>query len=357
MRTGAIAVRTWLGLVICLGVHAWGANEPNEREIQLAQSKMEELKAAHQKYRQAVVGLLSAYEEAARANPDFGPGVTGLLRIKMLSRFPGAKESAKYQDEDPEGWQKLLLMSEGASMAKVMGDHLRDPNLAKQLRPGLLFLYRAGKGWIPEQREKFMKELEDRGHTVFDPNDRDDERLWQNIKKYELEQAEGAIRMQKQLLQEQHVPQWMLNWAGYYRFADSMGEWLDFWLSMEMPDQVLDASRQVRTVMENLDRIYPSWKRIQYLLGADASPEYGSAVNRAARWSDDIIASINRVYPSSNQIGPGPSDASFDERKAGYMVYELMRIFEEAARHRPSAEVRNQYHERRFVVRPEGRSE
>ncbi len=357
MRTTAITVRMWLGLVICLGVQACGANEPNEREIQLAQSKMAELKPAFQKYHQAVEGLLAANEKAARENPDFGPGVTGLLRINEMRDhgLPGDDQSAKLRAEDPEGWKKFFELSEGPFAYKVLAENLRDPNLARQLRPALLLETRARSGWIPEQRERFMEELRKEGYTAFDPNDQDDERLWQNIKRLVLDRAERGVQYRKRILEEQGVPEWMAERTGYYRFTDNIGEWLDYWLSMEMPDEAVEAAKQVRACIATLNGIYPSWKKIEHLLLANFSVESPSAISYTARQWDAAIEGANRIYASSRRIDARPADRSFDHRKAFYVADELRIMVEEAATHRPSREIREQYRQRRFVERSERR--
>jgi len=359
MRTSAIGVTTWLGLVMCLGVQACAADEANDPEIQLAKSKMAELKPAFQKYHQAVEALLSANEQAARENPDFGPGVTGLLRIKEMRAhgLPGEDESAKYRAEDPEGWKKLFELSEGPFAQKVMAENLREPNLAGQLRPALLLEARARSGWIPEQREKFMAELRTESYTVFDPNDPNDEQLWQNIKRLLLERAERGAQYRKRLLEEQGVPQWMAERTGYYRFTDGMGEWLGYWLAVEMPDEVFEAAEQVRACIKTLNGIYPSWRRIERLLLAETPVGNAQAINYAARQWDAVVEGVNRIYPSSSpkRIDPGPSgDGSFDHRKAFYMADKLRIIFLEAE-DRPGPEIREQYRQRRFIERSERR--
>jgi hypothetical protein len=263
--------------------------------------------------------------------------------------LPGAKESGQYRSEDAEGWKKLFQLCEGAFAKKVMGENLRDPDLARQLRPALLLQYRAVAAQRPEQRDKFMEELESGGYVVFDPNDPNDDRLWQNIKHYELERDERAAKYRKQLIEEQGVPQWMADYAGYYRFTDSLLDWLRYSLAMEMPDEVLAAAKQMETARKSLGLIYPSWGRIDHLLSTDASAEYQNAVHRAARWLEDIVDNINVTYPSSKRINAGPRDGSVDHLKAAHMADQLRIMFVEVGGDRPSQEMREQYRQKRFV--------
>jgi len=339
-------------LVLCLVVQGGAAIGADESLSAMPASEMEALQGVYREYQQAIAGLFSSIERAAGANPDFGPGVTGLLRVIIMDAGtpPGRKEASRHRTEDPSDYSLMQEMCEFASVAQVTGRHLSDPNLARQFRAVLLLKYRMFHGWDREPREKFMDRLAEEGRAVFDPNDSDDERLWLNIRHYELQAAQKAVETRRQLNEIRGVPVWMMEYVGYNGFTYWMHTPFEYWLGMEMSDEVLEAAKRLDRACDKLSDTHRSWRRVEHLLDGRIDPEQQEVIDAAARQVDAIAASIHRMFPTARGYFDTPAGKDFDPRKAGYAARELTSIILAAGEIRPDRKFREQYRQKRFVT-------
>jgi len=263
-------------VLVCFGSNACAGAEPNEQEIQLAAEKMQQLKQAYKEYEEAIAYFLKVNEEAIQKQPALAGVETGLLRNDAMERrsLPGESEYRKYRrtSEDPNEVRRMFTRCRTPFGAKAMADALRDPNWAEELKPALLLKYRWWGPRGPGLKERFKENLKEKGYTVFDPTDPNDERLWKNIKRYEFEMAEHLEPVRRRFLEEEGVPKWLADYAGLYTLLNGTFTLHTYCLRLYTPEKVVDAAKRVRELLHKMRRIYPGWSNIQHLLTNNITP-------------------------------------------------------------------------------------
>jgi len=266
----------------CFGLDSCSATEPNEQDIQLAKENMQQLKQAYKEYEEAIAYFLKVNEEAIQKQPDLAAVEVGRLRMDAMERtgWPSKEKHSKFlrSSEDPNEVHKMVVRCSSSFGMKAMVELLRDPNWAWELRPALLLAYRLE--WDPNgpmsreglSKNTFMENLKEKGYTVFDPTDPNDERLWKNIKRYEFEMAEHLEPVRRRFLEEEGVPKWLADYAGLYTLINGTFTLHTYCLRLYTPEKVVDAAKRVRELLHKMRRIYPGWSNIQHLLTNNITP-------------------------------------------------------------------------------------
>jgi len=265
-------------VLVCFGSNACAGAEPNEQEIQLAAEKMQQLKQAYKEYEEAIAYFLKVNEEAIQKQPALAGVETGLLRNDAMERrsLPGESEYKKYRrtSEDPNEVRRMFTRCRWAFGPKAKADALLDPNWAEELKAIELLGYRSWWGpHGPGSKERFKENLKEKGYTVFEPDDPNDERLWKNIKQYTSQRAERFEKVRRRLVEEEGIPEFVAKYAGVYSLMNRLKGGYRLWLRSYPPDEeVLQAAKRVRELIHKMRRIYPGWSNIQYLLTSNIPP-------------------------------------------------------------------------------------
>ena len=265
----AITIISTLVIFVILNIcRASEIAEPNKKEIQLSAEKMQELKQAYDKLQQSIEHFLEVNRNAEKQHPGLAAVETCLLRKRPMENL-GDSEYNEYQtfynasDEN----KRLFDLCRLPFGAKFYADAMKDPNWAEELKPILLLQYRIEDEYPPEvQRETFMERLKKRGLTVFEPNDPNDERLWNNIKRHVQENSDYYEQQRTNLVEEKGVPKKVAEFAGYLTYNNMIIRLSGPWLLINTPEEVIDALREMMEKMKEIMSIYPQWIQIEHLL-------------------------------------------------------------------------------------------
>ena len=285
-------------VLICFGssLNANAAAEPNGQDMLLAQEKMQQLREVYKEVQQAEVELQRLTEEAEREEPLLRPTVEALKKMKAF--LQEAKNPQRFQEylnssKDRKAAYRLYEHCKGIFMARKIADVLSDPNQAELLKKPKIAFFR---GYARDQsaRLRFMKRLsENPSFTVFDVNDPNEERLWQNIKRFTFELAEYNEAEKQKLIEKKGVPEWLPDYASNMAFADSMINTYETGIFLLTPQDVQEAEKQVKKVYRKMGKIYPSWKQMRHLLAGENSPD-NEAVLRAVQEHMQIWPTVHR---------------------------------------------------------------
>ncbi len=284
MRCGEKFIQAALAILcVCGGVVAYGAVEPNEQDIQLAKEKMQQLREVYKEVQQAEADLVKITKEAEQKEPLLREMAEALKKIDEFKEHGLAKEQARYREylkssEDPNETIGLFLDCRVAFGAKEWAEALRDPNQEKLLKIPLIRQYR-----YPEMVEKLKRQLSSHSSfTFFDPNDPNDDRLWQNIKRFNFELAEHNKAERQNLIEQKGVPEWLADYAGKRQFAVGAFTMYSGGVYLLTPQKVRDAEKRVDDLYVKIGKIYPAWRRMRHLL-TDANSPDNEAVIRAVQ--------------------------------------------------------------------------
>lgn len=282
-RKSNVLITVCLFMLACFGSDLYAATEPNEQDIQLAKEKMQQLREVYKEVQQAEVELQQLTEEAERKEPLLRPTVEALKKMKAF-----------LQAQDHQRFQEYLNNSKDRKAAyrlydncKVTFGHnksiefLSDPNQVKLLKKPLIYIYRR----IP--KDSFL--------PGFDPNDPNDERLWQNFKEIHFKRTpeEYLQRTRKYYIEEKGVPEWLPDYAGNMAFADSMINTYETGIVLLTPQDVRDAEKRVDNLYIKIGKIYSRWGKMRHLLADENNPD-NKAVIRAVQEHMQIWPTVHR---------------------------------------------------------------
>jgi len=242
--------------------------EPNKKEIQLSAEKMQELKQAYTNLKQSIEHFLEVNRNAEKQHPGLAAVETCLLRMRRMESqgFPGYNEYQTFYNASDEN-KRLFDLCRAPFSSKFYADAIRDPNWAEELKPLLLLQYRYEDTYPPEvQREAFVERLKKKGLTVFEPNDPNDERLWNNIKRHVQENSDYYEQRRTNLVEEKGVPKKVAEFAGYLSYNNMIIRLSEPWLLINTPEEVIDALREMMEKIKEIMSIYPQWIQIEHLL-------------------------------------------------------------------------------------------
>jgi len=288
----SVLIAACLFALVCFGSSLYATVEPNEQNIQLAKEKMQRLREVYREVQQAEVELQQLVEEAEREEPLLRPTVEAL---KAMRDF--------YENEIKDGqrFQEYLNNSKDRKEAYRLYEHckvifsqnksfelLNDPNQERLVKKPVIYYF----------RNKAPQELITSITSVipqFDPNDPNDERLWQNIKQMYFKQApeEYLQRKREYYVKEKGVPEWLPDYAGNMAFADGIINWYEGGIYLLTPQDVRDAEKRVDNLYIKMGKIYPSWKKMRHLLAGENNPD-NEAVIQAVQEHMHIWPSVHR---------------------------------------------------------------
>ncbi len=284
MERGEKFVRAMLAILcVCSGVVTCGAIEPNEQDIQLAGEKMQQLREVYKEVQQAEAHLVRITKEAEQKEPLLREMAKAVKKINQFKEHGLAKERTRYKNylknsTEPNRVREWFDDCRVPFAAKEWADALSDANQERLLKIPLIRQYR-----YPEMVEKLKRDLSKHpSFTFFDPNDPNDDRLWQNIKRFNFELAEHNHAKRRQLLDQEGVPEWLADYAGKYSFAQSAFETYTGGLALLTPMEVQESEKRLLSLYHKMSTIYPGWSQMRHLL-AEKYTEEDKAVARAAR--------------------------------------------------------------------------
>jgi len=269
----------------CFGLDSCSATEPNEQDILLAKERMEQLRQAYKEYEEAIAHFLKVNADAIREQPDLAAVEVGRLRMDAMERtgWLSKEKHGKFlrSSEDPNEVHKMVVRCSSSFGMKAMVELLGDPNWAWELRPALLLAYRLE--WDPNgpmsreglSKNTFMDNLKEKGYTVFDPTDPNDERLWENIKRHALEKAEHYDYERQRLLQklrELNYPECVAEYAGMATLVDGLIYGYNVWLYFNTPENLVQAAKGLEKALDRMDKTYRRWHTMLNVLADETNP-------------------------------------------------------------------------------------
>jgi len=252
-------------------------SEPNEQDIQLAAEKMQRLREVYKEVQQAEVELQRLTEEAEREEPLLRPTVEALKDMRDFYENE-IKDGQRFQEylnnsKDRKAAYRLYSDCKGAFSHNKTIQFLSDPNQERLVIKPLLYIYR-----------RLSKETLQESLPGFDPNDPNDERVWQKLKQMHFKRTPEEYLQQRReyYIKEKGVPEWLPDYAGDMAFADQMINTYETGILLLTPQDVRDAEKQVKEVYRKMGRIYPSWNKMRHLLAGENNPD-NEAVIRAVQ--------------------------------------------------------------------------
>jgi hypothetical protein len=250
-------------VLVCCGSGLCGAAEPNEQDIQLAKEKMDQLREVYKQVQQAEAELQRLIEEAERKEPLLRPTKDALKRIEDFYEHDLAKGHERFgklvsDSNDPNAIYRLyeecmVVFSQNKSV-----ELLSDPNQERLLKKPMIHYFRTVVA-----KDSFTAFV-----PQFDPNDPNDEKLWQNIKQMHSKRApeEYLRRKREYYIEEKGVPEWLPDYAGSMAFANGMINSYKGGIHLLTPQEVRDAEERVNKLYHKMSKIYYRWGSIRHLL-------------------------------------------------------------------------------------------
>jgi hypothetical protein len=296
-----VSTAVCLFTLVCFGSKSCGAAEPNERDMQLAKEKVEQLKDGYKECLEAAHHLHEVVEQAKQEVPLLGAMEKAFKNNEEFRHRGLAKEWERYHQylknsEDPNETKKIFSSCRDAFGARELAKAIEDPNQERVLKLPMLTYFRTLMSTEPYQKSNFVKSLKASPLTFFDVNEPNDDLLWQNLKRMHLERAEGYKTRQQELIEREGVPEWLADYAGKMNFAQSAFEMYEYGLMLLMPEEVRLAEVRLLKTKRNLDKIYPRWFKMHHLLAARPGPEDEAIVQQA----DEHL----RTWPVERTISP-----------------------------------------------------
>jgi hypothetical protein len=241
--------------------------------MQAVAEKMQQLKVEYNKLESSALNLIEANHRAIVSNPDLAYVEAGIKRINEEQRkgLPGQKafHRYRYSSTSPDEINKLFMRCRRAFGPLAWAKAVNDPNREQQLRPIVMFSYHRILD-SPEVggKEGFVRALEQEGLTVFDPNDPNKSRLWQNLKIHMSETSDHWEPERHALIQED-IPDCIIEFAGKYDVHDASKEMYGRWLVAHVPDELVAAVRQFKNNRKNMMAIQGNWLSFAERVGCD----------------------------------------------------------------------------------------
>lgn len=274
-------------LTACFGLDSCSATGPNEQDIQLAKEKMQRLREVYKEVQQAEVELQRLTEEAEREEPLLRPTVEALKKMKAFLQAQDHQRFQKYlnNSKDRKAAYRLYSDCKGAFVNNKTIQFLSDPNQERLVIKPLLFIYR-----------RLSKETLQESLPGFDPNDPNDERVWQKLKQMYFKRTpdEYLQRARKYYIEEKGVPEWLPDYAGDVAFAGQMITAYETGILLLTPQDVCDAEKRVDNLYIKIGKIYPSWNKMRHLLAGENNPD-NEAVIRAVQEHMQLWPTVYRT--------------------------------------------------------------
>ncbi len=280
---------TCLFAFVCFGSSLYGAAEPNEQEMQLAKEKMQRLREVYKEVQQAEAELQQLIEEVERKEPLMRPTKDALKAIEGFYENDLAQDHQRFQQylkkskdrKDRKAAYRLYEHCKVIFSQNKSFELLNDPNQERLVKKPLIHIYR--------------KVLPKDPLTGFDPNEPNDEKLWQNIKRIYFKQAPEEYLQQRReyYIKEKGVPEWLPDYAGNMAFADGMINTYETGILLLTPEDVRDAEKRVKNLYIKISKIYPSWNKMRHLLVGENNPD-NELVIRAVREHMQISPTVRR---------------------------------------------------------------
>jgi len=269
--------------LVCFDSSLYGAAEPNEQDIQLAKEKMQRLREVYTEVQQAEMELQRLTEEAEREEPLLRPTVEALKKMKAF-----------LQAHDHQRFQKYLNNSKDRKVAYRLYEHckatfgqdkyfglINEPNEERLVKKPFIHICRKG---LPKDPLR-----------GFDPNDPNDERVWQSIKQIYFQQPPEEYLQQRReyYIKEKGVPEWLPDYAGDMAFADGMINTYETGILLLTPQDVRDAEKRVDNLYVKIGKIYFRWGEMRHLLAGENDPD-NEAVIHAVQEHMQIWPTVHR---------------------------------------------------------------
>ncbi|GAH60510.1 unnamed protein product, partial [marine sediment metagenome] len=148
----------------------------------------------------------------------------------------------------------------------------------------------------PLYYRRLSKETLQESLPGFDPNDPNDERVWQKLKQMHFKRTpdEYLQRAREYYVKEKGVPEWLPDYAGNMAFADQMINTYETGILLLTPQDVRDAEKRVKEVYHKMGTIYPRWNKMRHLLAGENNPD-NEAVIRAVQEHMQIWPTVHRT--------------------------------------------------------------
>jgi len=248
---------------------------------------MDQLREVYQQVQQAEAHLQQLTEEAERKEPLLRPTKDALKAVRDYSEYGLAKEHGRFSkyisdSNDPKAIYRLYTNAKAIFSRNKIVDAINDPNQEKLLWKSMTYYVRS-----------MSSKLE---HLNFDPNDPNDERLWQNIKHKYFKRApdEYLQGVREYYVKEKGLPEWLPDYAGNVGFADTMMETYRGAVFLLTPQEVRDAKDQRNKLYRKISKIYPSWNKLRHLLAGENNPD-NEAVIRAVQEHMQLWPTMHRT--------------------------------------------------------------
>lgn len=288
-RKNNVLITICLFALVCFSSNTCSAAEPNDTDIQLAKEKMQRLREVYKEVQQAEVELLQLVEEAERKEPLLRHTVEALKEMDDFYENDLAKDHRRFQQylndsKDRKAAYRLYEHCKVIFSQNKSFELLNDPNQERLIKKPLLYIYR-----------RLSKETLKESLPGFDPNDPNDERVWQKLKQMHFKQAPKEYLQQRReyYIKEKGVPEWLPDYAGNMAFADGMINTYETGIVLLTPQDVRDAEKRVKEVYHKMGTIYPSWNKMRHLLVGENNPD-NELVIRAVREHMQISPTVHR---------------------------------------------------------------
>jgi hypothetical protein len=256
--------------LVCFGSSLYAAIEPNVQDIQLSKEKMNQLREVYKEVQQAEAELQQLIEEAERKEPLLRPTKEALKKMRDFleaqdhQRFQGYLNNAKDCNEAYRLYEHCKAIFSQNKTVKLLGD----PNQEKLVKKPMIYYF----------RNKAPKELITSITSIipqFEPNEPNDERLWQNIKEIYFKKMpdEYLQRERKYYIEKRGVPEWLPDYAANMAFADGMINCYEGGIYLLTPQEVCDTEKRVDKLYSKIGRIYAGWSKMRHLLATENNPD------------------------------------------------------------------------------------
>jgi len=283
-RKSVIPVVAGTIILACVGGLFYAICKPKRDE------KTVLLREQYKKLIAAARHLVSVSEKAEQEEPYLVDLEAGLKRIRRMTEqmepqreacekyFKEAEEDSEDQRDLEEMRQRFRRLCAHRARAEAM----HDPNCAKELRPAWIVMYRAMYGSDSGEREWLFRTLESHPElTVFEPNDPNDESLWENIRRFTTQAVEWLEPDVEKRLEEYNAPRWLAEYLGRHGFLHEWETGIGIAFSLWRPQSVVRARGRMQEAIARMDEICPQWKEMQTVLGGEKASQEGSILEKA----------------------------------------------------------------------------
>jgi hypothetical protein len=256
--------------------------------MQSARETVEKLRPEYEKFSKAAAHFVEVVDEAKRREPRLAALEAGKIRIGAMEHNDMSSRFIRYRSssEDRDKVNRMFGRCRKVFAAKVWSEALTDPNRAGEIRPALILLYRSEMR-RPSMHEQFIESLKTCGLAVFDPNDPDEDRLWENIKRHEIARSHSLGPARQKILkelEEEGIGRWFAEHAGQHDFSQVLQEWLEIGFWFYTPEEVYQAKKQFEEAEDRMGDIYPWWGWMRRILMKNAEDE--AIINTAYGYND-----------------------------------------------------------------------